>query len=76
MDQFAIFFWVVIIAGFLCSLFGVLLVASPKAVHKLNAGISRSIISFDASILKYSRYAGVSFLVVGIALLYMIFRIL
>jgi len=75
MEQLALFFGVIGTSGILCSLFGILLLTSPQAIHKLNERITRSILSFDSIFLKYNRYAGISFLVTGAALLYMIIRV-
>ena len=75
MDELTIFLWVIGIAGVMCSIFGALLLVNPQVVHKLNQGISRSILSFDKIFFEYNRHAGISLLVIGIALLYMIIRI-
>lgn len=76
MEEMTLFLWVVGIAGVICCLSGSIFLASPHMIHKINQGISRSIISLDETFMKYNRYAGLSFLVVGIVLIYFILRIL
>ncbi|OGQ73666.1 MAG: hypothetical protein A3G40_09235 [Deltaproteobacteria bacterium RIFCSPLOWO2_12_FULL_57_22] len=76
MEQITMFLWLITIAGVICCLFGLLFLASPHAVHKLNQGISRSILSVDTTFVKYNRYTGVSFLAIGTVLLYIVIRIL
>jgi hypothetical protein len=42
----------------------------------MNMGNSRPIISLDSTFVKYHYYTGVSFLVIGVALLYIILRVI
>jgi len=76
MNEITLFLWLVAIAGGVCCLFGVLFVVNPQVIHKANQAISFSILSFDATFMKYNRYTGLSFLAIGIVLLYFIIRIL
>lgn len=71
MDQATMFLWIITAAGVMCSIFGVLFLLSPQMVHRLNQGISRRIMSFDTTFVKYSTYSGILFLAIGAFLLYM-----
>lgn len=71
MEQGTMLLGLTIAAGVMSSLFGLLFLVTPEVVHRLNQGISRSILTFDTILVKYNRVTGVLFLAVGVFLLYM-----
>jgi len=71
MDQATMLLWLTMAGGVVCFLFGLLFLVTPQMVHKLNQGISRSILTLDTTFEKHNRFAGALFLVVGVFLLYM-----
>ena len=71
MDQTTMYLWFMMAGGVICSVFGLMFLGSPQVVHKLNMWISRSVVSFDGTIVKHNRFSGLLFLAVGIFLLYM-----
>jgi len=76
MDQVTMALWFAMVAAGALCLFGVLFLVNPTAVHKMNMAINHSIASFDSTFVKHHYYAGASFLVVGVALLYNILSVL
>ena len=75
MDQATMYLWFMMAGGVMCSLFGVMFLGSPQAVHKLNMWISRSLVNFDGAIVKHNRWSGLLFLAVGIFILYMTIQV-
>ena len=76
MDQVTMALWLAMVAAVALCFFGVFFLVNPTAGHKMNMGITQSIASFDSTFLKHHYYAGASFLVVGVVLLYIILRVL
>jgi uncharacterized protein YjeT (DUF2065 family) len=60
----------VMAGGALCILFGVVMMLTPQVIHKMNAGINQTIVSLDETFLKYNWISGITFLVLGLILVY------
>ncbi len=76
MDQVMMVFLLIMVGATALCCFGVLFIVNPTAVHKMNMGNSRPIVSLDSTFVKHHYSTGVSFLVIGVALLYIILRVL
>ena len=75
MEQTSLFLWLALAAGGFSYLFGVLFLLNPQVVHKLNQGISCSLLSFDTTLMKHNRVTGAALLIAGCFLLYMGIRL-
>lgn len=74
MEQTSLFLWLALAGGGLSYLFGVLFLLNPQVVHKLNQGISFSLMSFDTALMKHNRITGAALLIAGCFILYMAIR--
>jgi len=71
MDETRMFIWIMLAGGVTSSVFGLMFLAIPQVVRKLNAWIGRSVASIDGVVVKHNMFSGFMFLAVGIFLLYM-----